>query len=43
MSGHWLEQRGFRAGGNVYVEAEKGRLILTTDAARFADLSESRA
>ena len=37
MSGHWLEQRGFQIGGNVYVEAEQGRLILTVDPACFAD------
>jgi hypothetical protein len=24
ISGHWLEQRGFQIGGNVYVEAEQG-------------------
>ena len=43
MSGHWLEERGFSIGENVYVEAEEGRLILTSDAARFAELSGSRA
>jgi hypothetical protein len=37
MSGHWLEQRGFQIGGNVYVEAEQGRLILSTDPGCFAD------
>jgi hypothetical protein len=37
MSGHWLEQRGFQIGGNVYVEAEQGRLILTTAPGCFAD------
>jgi hypothetical protein len=43
MSGHWLEEHGFRIGGNVYVEAREGRLILTKDDARSADLMESRA
>ena len=43
MSGHWLEEHGFRIGGNVYVEAGEGRLILTNDDTRSADLMESRA
>lgn len=43
MSGHWLEEHGFSIGGNVYVEAGEGRLILTNDDARSADLMESRA
>lgn len=42
MSGHWLEEHGFSIGGNVYVEAGEGRLILTNDDARSADLMESR-
>ena len=43
MSGRWLEERGFSIGGNVYVEVGEGRLILTNDDARFAELTESRA
>lgn len=42
MSGRWLEERGFSIGETVYVEAEEGRLILTNDTARSADLMESR-
>jgi len=43
MSGRWLEEHGLSIGGNVYVEAKEGRLILTNDDARSADLMESRA
>jgi hypothetical protein len=43
MSGHWLEEHGFSIGGNGYVEGGEGRLILTNDDARSADLMESRA
>ncbi len=43
MSGHWLEEHGFSIGGNVHVEAREGRLILTNDDARSADLMEPRA
>lgn len=43
MSGRRLEQRGFQIGENVYVEAEHGRLILTTEPGRFSDVWESRA
>jgi hypothetical protein len=31
MSGRWLEQWGFHIGMRVYVSAERGRLILTSD------------
>jgi Toxin SymE, type I toxin-antitoxin system len=38
LSGRWLEKHGFSIEGEVYIEAEKGRLILTN----YADAAFSR-
>lgn len=43
MSGRWLAEHGFEIGGNVYVTAEQGRVILTNDAAATADASQALA
>jgi hypothetical protein len=40
MAGRWVDERGFSIGGNSTSSGE-GRLILTNDDARFAELMES--
>lgn len=43
LSGRWLEKHGFSIEGEVYIEAEKGRLILTNYATHIAKVLESLA
>lgn len=40
LSGHWLEKHGFSIEGDVHIEADHGRLILTNDATHMAELSD---
>jgi Toxin SymE, type I toxin-antitoxin system len=41
LSGHWLEKYGFNIEGDVHIEAEHGRLILTNHPTYMAKLWES--
>lgn len=43
LSGHWLEKHGFSIEGDVHIEAEHGRLILTNHPTYMAKVWESLA
>ena len=41
LSGHWLEKHGFNIEGEVYIDVEEGRLILTNYATHITKIWES--